>query len=153
MAADFAINITGDDIEGALRQLIGQVEDTAPAMRAISETMLDSMEQAFEDEADPDTGVAWPALAPATILQREAKGKWPGKMLQLSQGGLASSLSAISGDDFATAGSNKIYARIQALGGKAGRNHAVTIPARNYAGLTPQHRQETLNIMHRHLGG
>jgi len=151
MAGDITIKITGDDVESALRELIGQAKDTRPLMRAISETMLDSIEEAFENEANPETGAPWPLLAQSTIIQRMARGTWPGKMLQRSQGGLAASYTASSGVDFAAATSNKPYARIQHLGGKAGRNHAVTIPARQHAGLTPEHRQEVLDIIQRHL--
>lgn len=151
MALDIAIRITGDDIEGALRQLIGQAKDTRPAMRAISETLLDSIEEALEREADPETGAPWPALAQSTILARMAMGKWPGKMLQLSQGGLASSFTANAGPTYAAATSNKPYARIHHMGGQAGRGRRTKIPARPYAGLTPEHRQEVLDILQRHL--
>ena len=151
MSADITITITGDDVQGALRKLIDKVDDTRPAMRAISETLLDSIEEAFEKESDPETGTAWPALAESTILQRIRKGTWPGKMLQISQGGLASSFSSNFGDDFAVAGSNKPYARIHHFGGQAGRGRRVTIPARPYAGVTPDHRQEVLDIIERHL--
>lgn len=153
MAANIAINIVGDDIEGALRKMIGQATNTLPMMRALSETLLDSIEQALEDEANPEAGAPWPTLAQSTILQRTAQGKWPGKMLQLSQGGLASSFSASAGPGYARAGSNKPYAAIHHFGGQAGRNRAVTIPARPYAGLTSQHRQEVLDIIQRHLTG
>lgn len=151
MVADVAITINDDDITPALRKLIGQVNDTRPMMGAISQTLLDSIEEALENEADPETGTPWPALAPATILQRTRKGKWPGKMLQVSQGGLASSFGASFGERFALAGSNKPYARIHHLGGKTGRNHATTIPPRPYAGLTPEHRHELQLIVRRHL--
>ena len=151
MPANVAIRITGDDVDGALRQLVGKVKDTAPAMRAISHTLLDSIEQAFEDEANPETGAPWQTLAPSTILARTKRGKWPGKMLQLSQGGLASSFSASSSRLHAAASSNKPYARIHHLGGMAGRNRRVKIPARPYAGLTPEHRQELLDTVQRHL--
>jgi len=153
MAANIAINIVGDDIEGALRKLVGQAGDMRPAMRAISEAMLDSIEEALDSEANPETGAPWPTLAPSTILRRLAKGKWPGKMLQVSQGGLASSFAASAGSNYAQAGSNKPYAAIHHFGGQAGRGGRTTIPARPYAGLTPEHRQEVLDIIQRHLTG
>lgn len=153
MSADIAIRITGDDVDGALRKLLGQVEDTRPAMREISQTLADSVEEAFETESDPETGTPWPELAESTILQRTKRGTWPGKMLQISQGGLAASYIPTFSDRLAAAFSNKPYARIQHLGGQAGRNRKVTIPARKHAGLTPEHRDEVLDIIERHLRG
>lgn len=151
MSIGISIRITGDDVEGALRRLIRQGSNTRPAMRAISETLLDSIEEAFDQQADPETGEAWTPLSAVTIAKRTAEGTWPGRMLQVSQGGLASSFSASFGDRIALAGSNKVYARILHMGGQAGRGRKVTIPGRKYAGLTRSHRQEVLAILARHL--
>tara|TARA_R110001583_G_scaffold31717_1_gene108152 strand:+ start:2072 stop:2533 length:462 start_codon:yes stop_codon:yes gene_type:complete len=152
MSTAISIDVAGDDIQAALNDLLTQISDTRPAMRAISEVLLDSIEEALDNEADPDTGSPWQALSEATIAQRKRAGKWPGKMLQYSQGGLASSFSANYGDEFAAASSNKPYAAIHHFGGMAGKNRRVTIPARPYASLSPSHREEVLDILARHLG-
>ena len=60
--------------------------------------------------------------------QRAAQG---GQTLQLT-GQLAASISTQVGNDFARIGSNKPYAAIHHLGGSAGRNHSVQLPARPY---------------------
>lgn len=180
MTGDITIKITGDDVEGALRELIGQAKDTRPLMRAISETMLDSIEEAFENEANPETGAPWKKLSDSRIAQRTESGTWPGKMLQVSQGGLAASMTANSGPHHAAAGSNKEYAAAHHFGtvGKSikipahrrlmqyafGRKLKFpvwanvgaysmkgNITARPYVGLTPEHRQEVLDIIQRHL--
>ena len=54
-----------------------------------------------------------------------------GKTLQKS-GQLAASLSTQSTNDFARIGTNKPYSAIHHIGGQAGRNHKVSIPARPY---------------------
>lgn len=151
MSTDFSITVTGDDIQSALNGLLRQINDTRPVMRAISEVLLDSIEESLDNEADPETGAPWQPLADVTIAQRKRAGKWPGKMLQYSQGGLASSFSANYGDQFAAASSNKPYAAIHHFGGMAGKNRKVKIPARPYAGLTLEHREEVLDILQRHL--
>lgn len=152
MSVDLAIDVTDRDVIDALDQLLASGKDLRPAMRQISQVLLDNIEEALDNEADPETGAPWQNLAESTIAQRLAKGKWPGKMLQLSQGGLASSFSASYGADFAQAGSNKPYAAIHHFGGLAGRGGKVHIPARPYAGLSPEGRDEVLDILTRHLG-
>jgi phage virion morphogenesis protein len=152
MSTVISIEVTGDDVQSALNELLKQIGDTRPAMRAISEVLLDSIEDAFDKEADPETGSVWEALSQVTIDQRKRDGKWPGKMLQYSPGGLASSFSANYGDEFAAASSNKPYAAIHHFGGMAGKNRKVKIPARRYAILSPSHREEVLDILQRYLG-
>lgn len=151
MSADIAISIVGDDVEAALRHLLGQMEDMTPAMRAISATLADSIEESFDQEAEPETGEVWQPLSAVTIAMRIERGTWPGKMLQISQGGLASSFAPNWSNRHAVASSNKPYAAIQHFGGMAGKNRKVEIPARPYAGLTVDHRDEVVDIIKRHL--
>jgi len=147
----FKIEVKDQPVLEALVELARRSDNLAPAMREISETMLDSVEESFDQETDPATGMPWQTLSPVTQALRTEKGSWPGKMLQISQGGLAASVQADSGDDYAEVGSNKPYARIQHLGGKAGRNRKVEIPARSYLGLWPEHQEEIVDVIQRHL--
>jgi phage virion morphogenesis protein len=151
MSAEIAISIVGDDVEGALRRLLGQMQDMTPAMRAISATLADSIEESFDQEADPETGEVWQPLSDVTVALRIKQGTWPGKMLQISQGGLAASFAPSWSNRHAVAASNKPYAAIQHFGGMAGKNRKVKIPARPYAGLTADHRDEVVDIIKRHL--
>lgn len=151
MPTDIAIKVADQAIQNALASLMGALENTAPAMLAISETLLDSVEEGFDEEASPETGAAWKDLSPATIAQRTKKGSWPGKMLQVSQGGLASSWHSEHSAFHAVAGSNKPYAAIHHFGGMAGKNRKVKIPARPHAQLSPDHKIEVINIISRHL--
>lgn len=48
-------------------------------------------------------------------------------------------------------GSNLAYAAIHQFGGRAGRGHAVTLPARPYLGISPQDRTAVLRIVSRAL--
>ena len=145
------IEIDDREVRAALDRMTKAGGDLGPAMREIAGVLADAAEQAFESESDPATGQSWPSLAPATIRQRERKGKWPGKMLQVSQGGLAGSIQPEYGRDHAAAGTNKVYAAIHQFGGQAGRGRKVTIPPRPFLGIGPDDRREILDILRRHL--
>lgn len=95
-------------------------------MRNISRTLKTESDEFFEDEQAPD-GTPWIKSGRAI-----AEG---GAVLQDS-GILARSITSDYGGGFASVGSNLPYARIHQLGGKAGRNRSVTIPARPYLGLS-----------------
>ena len=78
----------------------------------------------------------WQPLAASTIAQREKHGTWPGKILQVSSGGLAADISTEVGSTFVRVGSGKEYAAIHQLGGEAGRGRKVHIPARPFLPFT-----------------
>lgn len=151
--SEISVKIEEDDISSALLELMRHVSDMSDAMQAIAGTLEDSIEEAFDQEADPVSGTPWPDLAEDTIKQRARTGTWPGKMLQISQAGLASSIDSGFGPDFAVAGpAGKFdYAAIHHFGGQAGKNLSVTIPARPYLGLTQDHKKEVLSIIRRHI--
>lgn len=142
--------VNHDKVMRSLNRLIERSFDPSEAMRDIAGVLADVAEEAFEKEADPATGEKWKRLADATIAQRLKRGFWPGKMLQVS-GGLASSVITESGRDFALVGSNKAYAAIQQLGGKAGRGRKVEIPARPYLGLSNDAANEIVEVITRFL--
>jgi len=53
----------------------------------------------------------------------------------------------------AVIGSNLVYAAIHQLGGEAGRNRSVTLPARPYLGISPADEIEIGAILDDHLSG
>lgn len=62
-------------------------------------------------------------------------------------GQLASSVNTYYDEDSAIIGSNLAYAAIHQLGGHAGRNKKVTIPARPYLKLTENNFEEILKTI------
>lgn len=127
------IKIDGlNEVKGLFRRLRRAGEDLTPVMRKISFIMLDAVEENFEKEGRP----RWTPLAPSTIKERKRIGRWPGKMLQRSAGGLAASVSNSWNSNSARAGTNKVYAAIHQFGGRAGRNREAEIPARAFLALT-----------------
>ena len=124
----------------------------------IGEIILSSIEENFLQEgryqsADSWHGgtTRWVDLAESTKKARQKKGKWPGKKLQMSQGGLADSYSYDVKGDTLEIGSNKAYAAIQNLGGKAGRNHSVDIPARPQLVVQDEDLDDAMDVLGKHL--
>lgn len=122
------IRVTNTEALDKLKRLAAKGQDLSPFMQKAAGIMADAVEENFEEEGRP----RWPSLSAATIKDRQRVGKWPGKMLQRSAAGLASSISRHYDDTSAAVGTNKTYAAIQQLGGKAGRGKKVEIPARPF---------------------
>jgi len=132
--------------------LVKDANNTSELTAEISEIILSDIGQHFEDEVGPD-GKPWKELAPATIKERQKKGKWPGKILQ-RQGrgsGLLGSLQKGNSSREATVSTNRVYAAIQNFGGKAGPGKKVTIPARPYAYLSKEAEKEIKTAITHHL--
>jgi phage virion morphogenesis protein len=106
------IEISVEDIDLALAEIVGRIENNAPGMQRVANVMLDAVEQNFAEEGRPK----WADLAPSTKRQRAAKGRWPGFILQQT-GRLASSVTTDSGNGYAAVGTNVEYAAIQQFGG------------------------------------
>jgi phage virion morphogenesis protein len=109
-----------------IARLIDIATKTGPIMRKISGEMLGAVETYFREEGRP----RWKKLKPSTIEARKRKGKWPGKILQVT-GGLAASIQASHTRTEAIVGTNRTYAKFLQLGTR----HMV---ARRFLKLTPK---------------
>lgn len=141
------IKFDGQEILDKISELAKRGEDLRPLMKNIAGVFADSTEENFAKEGRPDK---WVDLSQITKDKRKEINKWPGMILQVD-GGLASSISTDYGDDYALIGSNKEYAAIHQLGGKAGRNKKVKIPARPYLKLTEEDYAEILDKVEKYL--
>lgn len=108
------ITIDDSQVKKLLSDLSRRISDMSPVMRDISGIMMYAVEENFEQEGRP----RWPDLAESTKEQRASKGKWPGKMLQVTAGGLASSCHEGSNSTSAWVDTNKVYAGPQQFGTK-----------------------------------
>lgn len=88
--------------------------NTSPIMRKVSGEMLAAVETNFRMEGRP----RWAKLRPKTIQARIKKKKWPGKILQVSSAGLASSVHASHNRIEAIVGTNRTYAKYLQFGTK-----------------------------------
>lgn len=140
-----SVKIDDTEVKGALSRLSSMIDDLTPVMREITGVLADAAEDQFAAEGRPQ----WKELATRTIDARTRKKTWPGRILQVS-GGLAASVTTRATRTTASIGSNKVYAAIQQLGGKAGRGRRVRIPARPYLVFGSGEREETMDILQRH---
>ena len=141
------IKIDNKDIERKLLELAQKGENLRPLMKNIAGIFASTTEENFKNEGRPDK---WTELSEATKKQRTKQKKWPGQILQVS-GQLASSISTQYDDESAIIGSNLDYAAIHQLGGQAGKNKKVEIPARPYLKLTDDNFNEILDATEHYL--
>lgn len=116
------ISLDSSDFDRSIGNLLSNIQNRRPMMDGIAAELLSMAEDNFETESWG--GDKWKS-------SQRAQTETNGKTLQLS-GQLAGSLSTHSSNHFARIGSNKPYAAIHHLGGQAGRNRSVSIPARPY---------------------
>ena len=140
MSEPIEIKVDNKDVESRLLDLAKQSENLRPLMKNIAGVFAYSTEENFKEEGRPDK---WTDLAESTKKQRTKTGHYPGQILQVSSQ-LASSISTYYDNDSAVIGSNIDYAAIHQLGGQAGKNQSVTIPARPYLQLTEDDFEEII---------
>ena len=141
------IKIDNNDVERKLLELAQKSENLRPLMKNIAGIFASATEENFKNEGRPDK---WTELSEATKKQRTEQKKWPGQILQVS-GQLASSISTQYDDESAIIGSNLDYAAMHQLGGQAGKNKKVEIPARPYLKLTDDDFNEILDATKQYL--
>lgn len=139
-----------DNSKGVVAQLkLGRekIADTLPLMKSISVVASFSVSRNFEVGGRP----GWKPLAPATIRFKMKHGK-PLRPLVFS--GALSQIVRTATKTFALIGvqpRTQAYAAIQHFGGKAGRGHKVTIPARPYMVLQPEDKADIIALAEKHL--
>ena len=141
------IKIDNKEVEQALLETARRAEDLRPLMKNIAGIMADSTEENFKEEGRPDK---WQKLAESTIKQRKKTGHYPGRILQV-EGQLALSVTTQYDNDSAVIGSNLDYAAIHQLGGQAGKNKKVSIPARPYLQLVDDDFEEIITEVRNYL--
>lgn len=144
--------LTWDDREtqAMLKKVIGRMDDLRPVMKAFGEYMLVETEKRFAGEHDPE-GRPWKPLSRTTLENKE----YGTKILtgRGHRGGLRGTIAYSAEKKKVAVGTSKVYGAIHQLGGKAGPNRQVTIPARPYLGITDENRQEFVMIVKDHLEG
>lgn len=142
MSNPIKIKIDNNTVNEKLLELAQKSENLRPLMKNIAGIFAYSTEENFKEEGRPK----WENLKDSTIKQRTKKKQWPGMILQVS-GQLASSVNTYYDNDSAVIGTNlEDYAVIHQLGGQAGRNKSVEIPARPYLKLTDDDFKEILDV-------
>ncbi len=141
------IKINNKAVNEKLLELAKRGENLRPLMKNIAGIFAYSTEENFKEEGRPEK---WTDLADITKETRRKKNKWPGQILQV-EGKLAASVNTQYDNDSAVIGSNLPYAAIHQLGGLAGKNKKVEIPARPYLQLTDDDFDEILHECEQYL--
>ena len=141
------IEFDNKEVHEKLLNLAKRTENLRPLMKNIAGIFSYSTEENFKEVGRPDK---WVDLTESTKKQRTKKRKWPGQILQV-EGKLAASINTYYDNDSAVIGSNLEYAAIHQLGGQAGRNKSVEIPARPYLFLTDSDYDEVLSECEKYL--
>lgn len=141
------IKLDSKAVEKALLNVAQKTENLRPLMKNIAGIMLSSTEENFKKEGRPNK---WTDLADISKENRKKNRKWPGQILQVT-GQLASSISTYYDDGSAVIGSSLNYAAIHQLGGKAGKNKKVNIPARPYLNLVDDDLEEIIDITKKYI--
>jgi phage virion morphogenesis protein len=149
--ANVTVTITDADLNRVLSNLAGRLRDLTPAMEDIGEYMLRVTRKRFDDEVSPG-GVKWTPLNPEYAARKAAQGGSLDGILKKS-GVLRDTIAYRPSPDSVVIGSNRPYAAIHQLGGQAGRDRKVNIPARPYLGLSAADRREIKQILGDVLGG
>ena len=136
---EFRINSKG--FNAAIRRLINQATDRRPLMAQIGGILHNEIEENFKAEGRPH----WVDLQDSTKVSREAKNKWPGKILQVS-GQLVGSIQIQSDNDEALAGTNKVYGPTHEFGDSR-RN----IPARPFLTIPEKAQDEIEDAIRRYV--
>ncbi|MBC3215656.1 phage virion morphogenesis protein [Serratia fonticola] len=146
MANNFKLTVTDDIVRSELDRVLGVLRQPQPMMLEIAEHLVAETQQVFDDEGYP--AKTWAALRPSTQRNRARRGYWPGKILTMT-GTLYRSIQANAGNDFAEAGTNQPYARIQHDGGTIQRSGQVRLRTDKKGNLKRQKGHPNLAIFAR----
>ena len=151
---EISVDVTRDDISPALRALARRMGSIRRPLAEMGRGLVTSTRKRFESAYGPvivgNRGVAtawlgakWKPLADATIARRRKHSSKP----LMDTTTLMRSITSQATHDAIHVGTNHeiapgVSAAIHQLGGKAGRNHAVTIPARPFLFLAEENKAQ-----------
>lgn len=140
--------IDGQQFKNLIKGAIANVENLRPAMALVGQFVCESIDDTFADEGRPSS---WDALADATLdLKAPGLRILEGETKRLREGIHVETV----GNKFVDVAPDDLpYARIQHLGGKAGRGGAVTLPARPYMVLQSRDADRIAEIVADHIVG
>lgn len=124
----------------AIREIADRCGSPDAALQIIGETVTASVQRNFELGGRP----GWQPLAPATLAKKRGGSILVDKGFA---GGLLGSIHWEVADNVIYVGTDKIYAAIHQFGGQAGRNHKVTIPAREFLMIQDEDIDEILELL------
>ena len=141
--AGLRVDIEVDDkrVRGSIGKLLDAVADPRAALDEIGSRLVASTLERFRSESAPH-GTPWQQSLRALVQS--------GQTLQ-NTGRLRDSIQHVVRGDGVEVGSNVVYAAIHQFGGKTGKGHAVTLPARPYHGIDDRDAAAIERIVTRHI--
>ncbi len=174
----FTITVQDQAVQASLKALSARVGNMRPVLQTLGEGIIERTKRRFETSTGPD-GVKWKDPSNVTLAlfgerlagfkskrkkdgSLNAKGQrdLANKKLLIDTGILSSKIFHIASANtltVSTAASTAPYGAIQQFGGKAGRGHKVTIPARPFlpihqdGTLYPKEQSEILSALNEYL--
>ena len=162
------VEVQDNAVQDALQALAKRVNNMQPMLQAVGEDIMERTKQRFGTSTGPD-GQRWQGNSIATIkamlasarakkggtlkngqLSKKAQAGLAGKKVLVDTGSLARQFHVRSDAKSVTVGNSMIYAAIHQFGGKAGKGHRVTIPARPFLPVKPDgslYPQEQASIL------
>lgn len=137
------VTIKDREVEKKLTRLLSKMSRPAGFYRNVGDHIEKETPKFFKTETAPD-GTAWQPLSPVTLALREKRGT--GSTIYREHGDFIGTLNYNASADNFTWGSADVRANIFQHGGKTGRGHKVTLPARPYLGISPGSEKEILRI-------
>lgn len=132
MAVKNGVSLNWGGFDKALGKAAHKLGNTQALMESVGEALVSGTLKRFQDEEDP-TGTKWP--------QSKRAAKEGGQTLT-DTALLRRSIDYAATPDKVMVGSNLQYARIHQMGGKTGKGHKVTMPARPYLGVSAEDMEE-----------
>ena len=120
----------------------------AKQANVVSNKMFAGVMENFEKAVSPE-GYKWEALKPSTIARRR---KGSSKPLQ-DTGMLRSSIQPKSEGTNSIVYTRMVYAAIQNYGGKAGRGRKISIPKREFMGISRERHENILTYLMGYYSG
>lgn len=137
----FEIEIDDARMLRELNKTLSKLGNLKPFYVNVGEAALNWVQDRFDTETAPD-GSSWQDLAPSTVA-----GRPNGAMTILRvTGQFAGSFNSDANGHQVKIGTAAVQGAIQHFGGKAGRNHAVTIPARPILGIPTGGEREIIEM-------
>lgn len=130
---------------GGLDRVVGgaarSLADRRGLLRSVGETLVSSTVKRFRDGESPE-GDPWD---PSARTQQE------GGVTLVDTARLRNSIGYATTTDAVLVGTSVEYAAIHQKGGQTGRNHAVTMPARPFIGISAEDKAEVGDLLANHI--
>jgi phage virion morphogenesis protein len=170
----FTVTVQDTGVQAAIQALARRVNNMQPVLQSIGERIVERTKRRFDTSTGPD-GVPWKTNSDATLdmlaarlgksyrtkaggLNKKGAARVAGKKPLIGESGdLRRQIVALSDASSVTVTASPVYAAIQQFGGKAGRGHKVTIPARPFlpvrqdGSLYPEEQAAILHDLNQYL--